>query len=98
MQTQSNTHSLLPGFQVTVFGTRVDISSAVDVIARIQRPDKSVVERTGHPVSSTRVELALHPDDLGLSGSYLGEVELTLDGERMTFSPAFELLRVGSLL
>lgn len=86
---------LLPGFQVTVFGADVDILNATDVRARIRRPDSSVVERVGYPASSTRVELALHPEDLALTGSYVGEVEMVVEGRHHRFSPAFELLKVG---
>lgn len=84
--------SLAPGFIVTVFGTDLDLSEATDVKAFIKRPDESLIERDAIPFAPQRIELALHPDDLSLSGRYLGEVRLNLGGEEHVFSPAFELL------
>lgn len=91
---QKDNLSITPGFHVTVHGTDINLNEASDVVVRIQRPDSSVVERVGYPVGGQRLELALHRDDLAIEGSYMGEVELKLDGKIHSFSPAFELIRV----
>lgn len=74
---------------VTVDKAPPALYEATDIVVSVVRPDESVVEREAFAVAVDALDLALHDEDLKLSGRYVGQVSYYADGVVSIFGPAF---------
>lgn len=78
---------------VDVINAPLSLLDVTDIVVTIRRPDESVIERPAFAISDDVLDLDLHPADLTLSGTYVGQVSYQVDGATSIFGPAFQLLR-----